>query len=65
MATRGNCQTNWYNNKKGIIFEWSRQSYSIENNKSKIYFTVKGIGSDDTTWHWTGPVKIWVNNYHR
>lgn len=62
MATLGSCSTSAYNSKKWVNFNWSRTDTQNDDSycRSKIYFQMKGGGTDSTTWHWSGPVKIWI-----
>jgi hypothetical protein len=61
MATSGSCETDKYNSKKCVVFNWSRKSYVNNSSecKSTIYFEVKGKGASG--YHYAGPIKVYIN----
>lgn len=54
MALSGSFETNWYNSKKGVRFEWSG-TQSISGNYTDISYTIRGCGNT-TSYHMAGPI---------
>lgn len=64
MASNGNFNTSgygsgdWY---RCLNFAWSLQSQSVSNNRSTIYWELKGAGGATNNWYVSGPFYVSIN----
>ena len=57
MATSGSFATSSYAGRH-LVFSWSRQGYSIENNNTTISWTLTGAGGDTSLWYMSGNFRV-------
>lgn len=59
MATSGSFNTSGYSGRH-ITFAWSRSSYDVGGNYTRIHWTLTANGGS-ASWYSTGPIRCWVN----
>ena len=64
MASSGNFNTSGYGSGdwfRCLNFSWSVQSQSVSNNRTTIYWVLKGAGGATNNWYVSGPFNVVIN----